>query len=241
MGMNVSFYDILQIMPLGCATPVDSLDQLLREVDFLTLHVPATSDTHEMIGERQLHLMKKGSYLINASRGNVVVIPALVEALKSGHLAGCAIDVYPKEPAANSEEFFTALQGCPNTILTPHIGGSTEEAQLAIGMEVSNALQKYINSGSTLGAVNFPESELRVSREDWRGVRLLNVHRNVPGVLRQVNNLLSRFNIEKQLSDSKGPIAYLLADVETVNEQDLHEIYEAVTAIGENIRTRLLY
>jgi D-3-phosphoglycerate dehydrogenase len=171
-------------MPLGCAQPKDSLLDLLREADFVSLHVPETPETKDMIGEAELATMKQGSYLINASRGQVVVIPALVQALRSGHLGGAAVDVYPKEPHSNSNGFETELRGCPNTILTPHIGGSTEEAQLAIGVEVANYLTKYVNNGTTLGSVNFPENDLRTLFAEFKGVRVLNIHHNVPGVLK---------------------------------------------------------
>ena len=241
MGMNVMFFDILQIMPLGCAEPKSSLSELLREADFVTLHVPSTPDTANMIGKEELALMKKGSYLINASRGNVVVIPDLVEALKSGHLAGCAVDVYPKEPHSNSTNFVTELQGCPNTILSPHIGGSTEEAQFAIGCEVSANLQKYINNGSTLGAVNFPECDLRMPSVTSKTARIVNLHNNVPGVLKQINKILSDFNIEKQICDSKGPIAYFMADIASENVEDLRSIYSQIESIDDNILTRILY
>jgi D-3-phosphoglycerate dehydrogenase len=184
LGMNVFFFDILQIMPLGCATPMETLEDLLKEVDFVTLHVPATPDTKDMIGAAEIALMKKGSYLINASRGNVVVIPELAKALRTGHLAGAAIDVYPKEPHSNGEGFESELIGCPNTILSPHIGGSTEEAQNAIGVEVSTSLTKYVNTGSTLAAVNFPETDLRAVPAASTIIRVCNVHHNVPGVLK---------------------------------------------------------
>ncbi|KAI3657437.1 hypothetical protein MP638_002249 [Amoeboaphelidium occidentale] len=241
MGMNVVFFDILQIMPIGRAQPMDSLKDLLKEADFVTLHVPATPDTRDMIGKEELEVMKKGSYLINASRGNVVVIPALVDALKAGHLAGCAIDVYPQEPASNSDGFQSPLQGCPNTILTPHIGGSTEEAQSAIGVEVSTALSRYVNTGTTLGAVNFPENDLRASVPESKTARICNIHHNVPGVLKEINRCLANFNIEKQICDSKGSIAYMMADVNTDKEEDLKEIYNSLNGLKENVLTRILY
>jgi len=142
MGMDVRFYDTATVMPLGNSTRMMTLDDLLRSCQFVTLHVPETPETKNMIGEKEIKLMKKGSYLLNASRGSVVVIPALVDSLKSRHLAGAYIDVYPEEPEANTNSFKQQLQGCPNTILTPHIGGSTSEAQEAIGLEVA---EKYAN------------------------------------------------------------------------------------------------
>ncbi|CAO3701753.1 unnamed protein product [Rhizopus microsporus] len=187
MGMTVYFYDVIQIMPLGQAKPVDSLHELLAISDFVTLHVPETEETKNMIGEQELQKMKKGAYLINNARGTVVQIPALVKYLKSGHLGGAAIDVFPKEPASNGPYFneYPELISCPNVILTPHIGGSTEEAQRMIGLEVSQALIKYINDGTSVGAVNFPEVDLRAIREeDNSTVRVLYIHRNIPGVLK---------------------------------------------------------
>jgi D-3-phosphoglycerate dehydrogenase len=188
MGMTVYFYDIQQIMPLGQAKPVDSLEELLEIADFVSLHVPETEDTKNLIGEQEImQHMKKGSYLLNNARGTVVQIPALVKGLSSGHLAGAAIDVYPTEPAANGPNFtdYPDLLSAHNLIMTPHIGGSTEEAQKMIGVEVATALTKFINEGSSLGAVNFPEIDLRaISQDDKDTVRVLYIHRNIPGVLR---------------------------------------------------------
>nr|KAJ3422104.1 hypothetical protein HK105_001155 [Polyrhizophydium stewartii] len=250
LGMSVIFYDILQIMPLGTAKPVGSLDELLKTADFVTLHVPETDETKDMIGAREIGLMRRGSYLINASRGTVVDIPALKEALMSGHLAGAAVDVFPVEPFTNGKNFATELIGCPNTILTPHIGGSTEEAQSSIGIEVGSALTRFINTGSTLGAVNFPEVDIRSPSTDANTARIINCHQNVPGVLKaslrallglQINRILSEFNIEKQICDSKGGVGYLLADIVVDSEKDLARIYESICAVQENIVTRLLY
>lgn len=188
MGMTVYFYDVLQIMPLGTAKQTESLEELLSIADFVTLHVPELEETKNMIGEREIMgYMKKGAFLLNNARGTVVQIPALVKGLSSGHLAGAAIDVYPKEPAANGPHFtdYPDLLACQNLILTPHIGGSTEEAQRMIGIEVSTALVKFINEGTSIGAVNFPEIDLRAIREDDADtVRVLYIHQNIPGVLR---------------------------------------------------------
>ncbi|KAI9310964.1 hypothetical protein BX666DRAFT_1868844 [Dichotomocladium elegans] len=244
MGMTVYFYDVLQIMPLGTAKPVDSLETLLSMSDFVSLHVPELEETKNMIGEREIMgYMKKGSYLLNNARGTVVHLPALAKALKSGHLAGAAIDVYPKEPAANGPHFtdYPELLKSPNLILTPHIGGSTEEAQSMIGIEVSSALIKYINEGGSLGAVNFPEIDLRAIREEDDVVRVLYIHQNIPGVLREINSLFADHNVEKQYSDSKGDIAYVMADIAKVSEEDLIKLYNAITATRANIRTRVLY
>ncbi|TPX34225.1 phosphoglycerate dehydrogenase [Synchytrium microbalum] len=241
-GMSVIFFDVMQMMPLGTARPQASLDDLLKQADFITLHVPETPDTANMISSRELAIMKKGSYLINASRGTVVDIQALASALKSGHLGGAAVDVYPTEPFANGKGFVTELQGCPNTILTPHIGGSTEEAQSAIGVEVANALIRYVNSGTSLGAVNFPEVDLRVPFADSHTVRVVNCHQNVPGVLRQMTKILSEFNIEKQICDSKGPIAYFMADITAdLTHDEMQKLYSDINKVPESIWVRIVY
>jgi D-3-phosphoglycerate dehydrogenase len=168
MGMSVIFYDVLNLMALGTARQVNTLESLLGEADFITCHVPELPETKGMIGQKQFEQMKAGSYLINASRGTVVDIPALIEAMRSGKVAGAALDVYPNEPAGNGDYFNNDLntwgadlRSLKNLILTPHIGGSTEEAQSAIGVEVATALTRYVNEGSTLGAVNLPEVALR--------------------------------------------------------------------------------
>lgn len=198
MGMTVYFYDVLQIMPLGTAKQLPTLEELLSVSDFVTLHVPELEETKNMIGEREIMgYMKKGSYLLNNARGTVVQIPALVKGLKSGHLAGAAVDVYPKEPASNGTNFtdYPDLLECKNLILTPHIGGSTEEAQSMIGIEVSTALTKFINQGTSINAVNFPEIDLRVINEEERNtVRVLYIHQNIPGVLK-ASVLISDYHI----------------------------------------------
>ncbi|CAO3698690.1 hypothetical protein G6F70_003590 [Rhizopus microsporus] len=244
MGMTVYFYDVLQIMPLGQAKPVDSLDELLEISDFVSLHVPETEETKNMIGEREIMKMKKGSYLLNNARGTVVQIPALAKALHSGHLAGAAIDVYPKEPAANGPNFndYPDLLNAKNLIMTPHIGGSTEEAQSMIGVEVSTALIKFINEGGSVGAVNFPEIDLRaISQDDKDTVRVLYIHRNIPGVLKIINEIFADHNVEKQYSDSKGDVAYVMADISNVTQEHLESLYNAILATPANIKTRMLY
>lgn len=242
LGMHVIWYDILPVMPIGMSKTADSLEDLLAEADFVSLHVPETPETKMMIGERELALMKKGSYLINASRGTVVDIDALASSLRAGHLAGAAVDVYPKEPLANGPEFESPLRNCPNTLLTPHIGGSTEEAQRMIGIEVANAIVKYINSGASVNAVNFAECDLRaIPSTDLTTVRIVNVHHNVPGVLRQINNILADYNVNKQISDSKGDVAYFMADVTVNDHTEIKNIYEQITAISENVITRVLF
>lgn len=247
-GIRVLFYDVINIMPLGSARQVATLPELLAEADYVTLHVPELPETINLIGAQQLAHMKKGAYLINNARGKVVDIPALISAIKDGHLAGAALDVFPAEPGANGSPFddqlnswASELRSLPNIILTPHIGGSTEEAQRMIGDEVSSALSRYLNFGSTLGAVNFPEVDLRAIDEDQANqIRLCYVHVNQPGVLRQVNEILSPYNVEKQYSDSKGDIAYLMADIADVSNRDVEKLRGLVTQTKANILTRLL-
>ncbi|ORZ12816.1 hypothetical protein BCR42DRAFT_378910 [Absidia repens] len=245
MGLSVYFYDVLQLMPLGQAKQTETLEDLLAMSDFVTLHVPELEETKNMIGEREIMgYMKKGSYLLNNARGTVVQIPALVKGLSSGHLAGAAIDVYPKEPASNGPHFtdYPDLLTCPNLIMTPHIGGSTEEAQRMIGIEVSSALIKFINEGTSIGAVNFPEVDLRAIREDDKHtVRVLYTHQNIPGVLKEINEIFADHNVEKQFSDSKGDIAYVMADIANVSEELILNLYNAITATRANVQTRLLY
>lgn len=245
MGMTVYFHDVLQIMPLGTAKQVDSLEELLSISDFVSLHVPELEETKNMMGEREIMgFMKKGSYLLNNARGTVVQLPALAKALQSGHLAGAAVDVYPKEPASNGPHFtdYPELLKSPNLILTPHIGGSTEEAQRMIGLEVSTALTKFINEGGSMGAVNFPEIDLRaISQDDKNTVRVLYIHQNIPGVLKEINEIFAEHNVEKQYSDSKGNVAYVMADIAGVSEDQLNRLYNSITATRANVKTRILY
>ena len=180
LGLKVVFYDVIPKMAMGNARSCQSLDELLGQSDFVTLHVPQLASTVDLIGAKEIAMMPKGSFLINLSRGNVVDVDAFANAIKAGHLAGGGADVFPKEPKGNGEgNFESPLCGLKNMILTPHIGGSTEEAQEAIGVEVSNAIIKYINSGVTYGAVNFPE--LDVAQRPGTH-RMLSCHRNVPGI-----------------------------------------------------------
>lgn len=247
-GMRVLFYDVVNIMPLGSARQVPKLSHLLAESDFITLHVPELPETTKMISTKELMQMKQGSYLINNARGQVVDIPALIQAVKSGHLAGAAMDVYPTEPGANNVPFnnqvnswASELCALPNVILTPHIGGSTEEAQRMIGEEVAAALTGYLNYGSTYGAVNFPEVDLRaISADQSNHIRVCHVHKNQPGVLKQVNDVLSPYNVEKQYSDSKGDVAYLMADIADVSQADVNKIRSIISKTPANILTRLL-
>ena len=247
-GMRVLFHDVVNIMPLGQARQVGSLAALLSESDFVTLHVPELPETINMMSRAEFALMKKGAYFINNARGTVVDVPALVAALKSGCLAGAAVDVFPSEPTSNGAPFdnqlnswASELRSIPNVILTPHIGGSTEEAQRMIGDEVAQAVNRYIGYGSTLGAVNFPEVDLRaITAEQGTYIRVCHVHKNQPGVLRQVNDALSPYNIEKQYSDSKGEVAYLMVDIADVSRTDMDRLRERITGTDANILTRFL-
>ena len=193
MGMSVIFYDTVYLMALGTAKQVPNLQALLQSADFVTCHVPELPETKNMISKQEFNCMKDGSYLINASRGSVVDIPALIDAMRTGRVAGAALDVFPAEPGGNGDYFLNDLnpwaedlRSLKNIILTPHIGGSTEEAQIAIGIEVSEALVRYVNEGNTLGAVNMPEVSLRsMTMDEPNHVRVVYVHHNVPGVLRE--------------------------------------------------------
>ncbi|MCX7674911.1 MAG: phosphoglycerate dehydrogenase [Bdellovibrionaceae bacterium] len=219
MGMKVIFYDIVKKLPLGNAQSCESLAELLKESDFVTLHVPATPQTKNMMDAYHLGLMKKGAYLLNLSRGNVVDLEALSERIKAGHIAGAAIDVYPSEPKANGEGFVSVLQGLPNVILTPHVGGSTEEAQERIGEEVSRTLWQYAKWGTTLGAVNFPKADLPVMHYEgakYPVYRVMNIHRNEPGAMGALNQTLAAMkgNILGQSLMTDMDLGYVILDVE---------------------------
>ena len=236
-GMRVLFHDHVSKLPMGNNSSVSTMADLLAGADFVSVHVPETPQTRNLIGAAELQLMKRGSYLLNASRGTVVDIDALAAAIKSGHIAGAAIDVYPEEPESNVETFKSPLQGLPNVILTPHIGGSTSEAQEAIGREVATALTRFINAGATSGAVNFPAVEMPKVPGSHR---VLNVHRNVPGVLRDVNRIVSdlHVNIQGQVLVTDSNIGYLTIDM----DRDVAlPVANAIASLATNIRTRILY
>jgi D-3-phosphoglycerate dehydrogenase len=237
MGLKVYFYDAIKKLPLGNARVASSLEELLRVADFVTLHVPEIPETMNMIGEKELATMKAGSYLINASRGTVVVIEALVAAIKSKHIAGCAVDVFPVEPSSNKEKFTSPLQGLTNVILTPHIGGSTEEAQKNIGSEVAESFRRFLKIGSSSGAVNFPNVDLPVKQGTSR---ILNVHRNEPGVLGEINGIISKAgaNIEGQSLSTDDKIGYLVMDVHSSHADQLAG---EISKLNRSIRTRVVY
>lgn len=236
MGLKVIFYDIVKKLSLGNAQSSESLEALLQVSDFVTLHVPATSQTENMMGAREFELMKPGSYLINASRGNVVDIEVLVDAVKSKKIAGAAIDVYPQEPDSNDEHFESVLQGLSNVILTPHIGGSTEEAQQAIGYEVAESLIRFLHFGFTGGAVNFPNLEVPLQID---GHRLINVHRNVPGVMGAINSIVSNVgaNIRSQYLSTDSRIGYVVMDME---KGQFHEAAQKISELETSIKTQAL-
>ncbi|KAK7403955.1 D-3-phosphoglycerate dehydrogenase 2 [Neonectria punicea] len=249
MGMTVIYYDVVTLMALGTARQVPTLETLLEESDFVTLHVPDLPETRNLITTSHFEHMKNGSYLINASRGSVVDIPALIKASRSGKIAGAALDVFPQEPAANGDYFNSTLntwgddlRSLSNLILTPHIGGSTEEAQRAIGIEVADALVRYINQGITLGSVNLPEVQMRsITLDEPEHARVIYIHHNVPGVLRKVNEILGDHNVDKQISDSRGDVAYLMADISSVKYEQIKDIQESLEALSSRILTRVLY
>ncbi|MCP8899856.1 phosphoglycerate dehydrogenase [Gilvimarinus xylanilyticus] len=237
MGMKVKFYDVIAKLPLGNASQVRSLDELLQSADIISLHVPETGSTKNMIGERELGLMKKGAYLINASRGTVVDIDALATAVTNKHIAGAAIDVFPVEPKGNDDEFVSPLRGLDNVILTPHIGGSTQEAQENIGVEVAEKLVRYSDNGTTITSVNFPEVALP---EHPDAHRLLHVHANVPGVLSAINRVFSDndINISSQYLQTNDKVGYVVLDVHSPYSETA---LEQLRNIEGTIRCRVLF
>ncbi len=240
LGMRVLYYDIEMKLALGNARPVATLDDLLEAADVVTLHVPETPETRRMIGAPQLARMKPGARLINAARGTVVDPDALAEAVASGRLAGAGVDVFPREPKREDEELISPLRGMDNVLLTPHIGGSTEEAQENIGIEVSGKLLRYSNNGSTLTAVNFPE----VSLPEHPGKhRLLHIHHNQPGVLSEINAVFSghKVNIAGQYLQTNAKIGYVVIDIETGERAQALLLKRKLETVAGTIRARVLY
>lgn len=240
LGMHVFFYDIESKLPLGNATQVQHLSDLLNMSDVVSLHVPESRSTRDMMGAQELALMKPGSLLINASRGSVVDIPALCDALARKHLSGAAIDVFPQEPATNSDPFISPLCEFDNVILTPHIGGSTQEAQENIGLEVAGKLSKYSDNGSTLSAVNFPEVSLPQHEE--RVSRLLHIHENRPGILTAINQIFAEqgINIAAQYLQTTPQMGYVVIDIDA-DEAVAERALLGMKAIPGTMRARLLY
>lgn len=237
LGMRVLFHDISDVLPLGNARPVPELGDVLKEADVVTLHVPDTPVTRGLIGEAQIALMKPDAVLINASRGSVVDLEALAAALDGGLLAGAAIDVYPTEPRSNDDPFETPLQRLDRALLTPHVGGSTMEAQANIGAEVAGKLVRYSDNGSTETSVNLPEVALPPHPDCHR---LLHIHRNVPGVMAEINRVLSATgaNVDAQFLQTRGEIGYVVSDVDCETSEDA---LAALREVPGTIRTRVLY
>jgi len=239
LGMRVIFHDIEPKLSLGNARAAAGLNDLLARSDVVTLHVPETPQTKDMIGATEIARMKPGAMLINASRGTVVDIEALAAALGSGQLSGAAIDVFPVEPKGNDDAFVSPLIGMDNVILTPHIGGSTLEAQDNIGIEVASKLVRYSDNGSTLSAVNFPEVSLPGHPNSRR---LLHIHRNVPGILSRINEIFSRhsINIDGQYLQTDPNVGYVVIDVSTSEELAV-ALKDELAAIPDTLRARVLY
>jgi D-3-phosphoglycerate dehydrogenase len=237
MGLRVLFNDIEQQLPMGNNRFVPELPDLLAQSDFVTMHVPATDETNGMMTRELIYKIKKGGCLLNLARGSVVDIPALADALREEHLAGAAVDVFPVEPSGNGPGFESELRGLRNVILSPHVGGSTEEAQENIGREVGGRLIDFLNGGVTVGSVNFP----LVGQPPLAGRhRILNVHKNVPGVLSKINSIISESNanVAAQILATDPTIGYLVMDLDrNVSE----EVKAKVKALDTSIRTRILY
>jgi len=243
MGMRVIYFDIASKLPLGNARQVGSMSELLAQSDVVTLHVPETGTTRGLIGRDELGRMRPGSYLINNARGTVVDLDALADAIRSGHLAGAALDVFPEEPARTGDPFVSPMQGLSNVILTPHIGGSTVEAQQAISLDVAHKLARFVDTGSTVGSVNAPEVDLPeqpTPEGGQRPHRILNFHRNVPGVLGQIHKAAAelRVNISGQYLRTREQVGYIVIDVDP---SDGEEFVARINAIPETIRTRVLW
>jgi D-3-phosphoglycerate dehydrogenase len=239
LGMRVIFHDVETKLALGNAAPAASLGELLQRADVVSLHVPETPATKLMIGPPELRRMKPGALLINASRGTVVDIDGLAESLRSAHLGGAAIDVFPVEPKGNADPFVSPLVGMDNVILTPHIGGSTLEAQENIGLEVAAKLVRYSDNGSTLSAVNFPEVSLP---EHLQSRRLLHIHENRPGMLSRINDMISQgqLNVDAQYLQTSGKVGYVVIDV-AADEVQAQTLKDGLAALPGTLRTRLLY
>ena len=238
-GMKVIYYDHTDKLRHGNTEPVDTLQELLAQSDVVSLHVPETPATQGMIGREEIAAMKPGAYLINNSRGTVVDIEALADALRENRLAGAAVDVFPVEPGSAGERFSSPLQGLDNVILTPHIGGSTEEAQERIGSEVARKLVDYSDTGATMGAVNFPQVQLPARP---MGTRFIQVQRNLPGMLGQLNDVLARnaINIAAQYYEAQGDIGYVVLDADA-STADSRKVLADIRALEGTIRARLLY
>jgi D-3-phosphoglycerate dehydrogenase len=237
LGMRVCFYDVENKLPLGNAIQIRSLSQLLKQSDIVSMHVPELASTKNMIGEREFEQMKNNAIFINASRGTVVDIDALAAALESKKLAGAAIDVFPVEPKSNDDEFISPLRKFDNTFLTPHIGGSTMEAQENIGMEVADKMAKYSDTGMTTTSVNFPEVSLPGHENTHR---LLHIHRNIPGIMASINRVFSEsnINISGQYLQTNDKVGYVVLDIDS----DYSDVaLKALKTIEGTLRCRVLF
>jgi D-3-phosphoglycerate dehydrogenase / 2-oxoglutarate reductase len=239
MGMRVIYYDHTDKLRHGNVEPADSLDELLAKADIVTMHVPETPATQGMIGAREIAQMKKGAIFINNARGSLVDLEALAAALKSNHLSGAAVDVFPIEPSSNTEKFANPLQGLDNVILTPHVGGSTEEAQERIGAEVARKFVEYSDVGSTTGAVNFPQVQLPPRPA---GTRFIQVQRNLPGELGRLNEVFAhhKVNIAAQHYQTDGELGYVVLDADG-QVPDAEDIVREIRGLSGTIRARMLY
>ena len=237
LGMKVIFYDITSKLSLGNAQSSRTLDDLLKKSDIITLHVPGTPETKNLINSQRLKKLKQGAVLINLSRGDVMDVWAVKEALEKKHLGGLAVDVFPEEPKSNKDLFASPLQGLPNVILTPHIGGSTVEAQEAIGLDVAEKLVAYTESGTSAGSLSVPDLSLPVVDNAHR---ILHIHRNVPGVLSSINGVLSKMkvNILGQYLKTNEEIGYVVLDID---KKSSTKVMAEMKKVNNTIRTRSLY
>lgn len=241
LGMNVYFYDIETKLPLGNAKQVSTMKELLAISDIVSMHVPENPTTIKMISDNEIDAMKQDAILINASRGKVIDLDALTKALKTNKLSGAAIDVFPTEPASNNDPFESPLCQFDNVIITPHIGGSTSEAQENIGIEVASKLAKYSDTGATLSAVNFPEASLPIPAKG--SSRFINIHRNQPGVLTAINTLFAEqgLNISAQYLQTDPQIGYVVIDIDRVKQNKAEELLAKLKNVPGTIRARLLF
>jgi D-3-phosphoglycerate dehydrogenase / 2-oxoglutarate reductase len=242
LGMRVAYYDVAMVLGLGNARACRTMEEVLSQSDVVTLHVPDIASTRGLIGRAQLAMMKPGTYLINNARGHVVDLSALAEAMKSGHIAGAALDVFPNEPKGAARDFSSDVRGLSNVILTPHVGGSTEEAQRAIAEDVATKLIRFVNNGTTSGAVNVPQVELpsQDAGETARRHRILHFHRNVPGVLSKLHGEIAALggNIAAEYLQTNADIGYVVLDVDPM---DTSAVVERLRQSPETIRVRMLW
>jgi D-3-phosphoglycerate dehydrogenase / 2-oxoglutarate reductase len=237
LGMKVIFYDVASKLSLGNALAARTIDDLLKKSDIITLHVPGTGETRDLINATRLKKMKPGAILLNLSRGDVMDVWAVKDALERRHLGGLAVDVFPVEPKSNKDLFASPLQGLPNVILTPHIGGSTVEAQEAIGLDVAEKLISFIDTGSSAGSLTVPDISLPVLNNAHR---ILHIHHNVPGVLSQINGVLSKMkvNILGQYLKTNAEIGYVVLDID---KKSSIKVMGELKKVKNTIRTRSLY